>query len=149
MLRAVTRESEQDDVSGLGAEPKMRGSSAGSSPGSPKNGASRGTGTVSVLGGGMVVTGDVKGDGELRIEGRVEGSVTTEGRVIVEPDGHIQGDVEAREVIASGKVSGNITASGAVRMKCGCRIDADVTATSIELEEGGVVNGKLQMGTGA
>lgn len=104
--------------------------------------------TVSVLGGGMTVTGDVTGEGELRIEGRVEGSVTTSGRVIVESSGEVEGGVEAQEVIASGKVSGKITAKATVRLKNGCRVEADVSAPTIELEEGGVVNGRLEMKKG-
>lgn len=101
--------------------------------------------TVSVLGGGMTVTGDVQGDGELRIEGRVEGSVKTNGRVIVESSGEVEGGIEAGEVVASGKVSGKITAKGAVRLKNGCKVEADVHAPTIELEEGGTVNGRLEM----
>lgn len=103
------------------------------------------SGTVSVLGGGMTVTGDVTGEGELRIEGRVEGSVTTNGRVVVDASGQVEGGIEAEEVVASGKVSGNIKASGAVRLKKGCRVEADIEASKIELEEGGTVNGRLTM----
>jgi len=103
--------------------------------------------TVSVLGGGMKVTGDVSGEGEFRIEGRVEGSVSTDGRVIVAASGEVQGDIEAAEVVASGKVSGKITASGAVRLEKGCEIEADVEAATISLEEGGIVNGRLKMGS--
>lgn len=101
--------------------------------------------TVSVLGAGMTVTGDVSGEGELRIEGRVEGSVRTDGRVIVETSGEVVGDIEAKEVIASGKVSGTIKSSGAVRLESGCQVEADVEGVTISLEEGGIVNGTLKM----
>jgi cytoskeletal protein CcmA (bactofilin family) len=103
--------------------------------------------TISVLGSGITVTGDVSGEGELRIQGSVEGSVATDGRVIVEPGGEVLGDIDAQEVVASGKVSGRITASGAVRLESGCRIEADVQASTISLEEGGIVNGRLTMGS--
>ena len=98
-----------------------------------------------LLGGGMKVTGDVTGEGEFRIEGCVEGSVSAAGRVIVESRGEVRGDIEAAEVVASGKVSGKITASGAVRLENGCQIEADVEAATISLEEGGIVNGTLKM----
>jgi len=120
----------------------------GSSRASGRNGSAGNvrSSTVSVLGGGMKVTGDVTGEGELRIEGSVEGSVSTDGRVIVEASGEVTGDIEAAEVVASGKVSGKITASGAVRLEKGCHIEADVEAAAISLEEGGIVNGRLKMG---
>jgi cytoskeletal protein CcmA (bactofilin family) len=103
---------------------------------------------VSVLGGGMTVTGDVTGEGELRIEGRVEGSVTTTGRVVVNADGEVAGGIEAQEVVASGKVSGTISARGGVRLRKGCQIEADIEAATIEIEDGGVVNGRITMTKG-
>jgi cytoskeletal protein CcmA (bactofilin family) len=103
------------------------------------------THTVSVLGSGMKVTGDLTGEGEFRIESCVEGSVSVAGHVIVESKGEVLGDIEAAEVVASGKVSGKIVASGTVRLEKGCRIEADVEAAMISLDEGGVVNGTLNM----
>jgi cytoskeletal protein CcmA (bactofilin family) len=138
MLNVVAKVSEATEELREGA---TRGDGKNGSNGSAR---SR---TVSVLGGGMKVTGDVSGEGELRIEGRVEGSVTTDGRVIVEANGEVVGDIEAAEVVASGKVSGKITASGAVRLESGCQVEADVEAARISLEEGGIVNGTFKMGS--
>lgn len=136
MLKAVSKDSPaSEETQETSASPFRRNSSTTN----PQSG------TVSVLGGGMTVTGDVTGDGELRIEGRVEGSVTTNGRVIVDASGQVEGGIEAEEVVASGKVSGKIKASGAVRLKKGCRVEADIEAAKIELEEGGTVNGRLMM----
>lgn len=137
MLNATTKKSE---VAERQAQNGGRGADHGRGP------ASAGSHTVSVLGGGIEVTGDVRGDGEIRIEGRVEGSVSTSGRVIVESSGEVEGDIQAEEVVANGKVHGNIAATGAVRLKKGCEIEADVSASTIELEEGGIVNGQLNMG---
>ena len=138
MLRAVAKDADTPDV----AEDTQKafGRGQGSSPGAGSR-----SQTVSVLGGGMTVTGDVEGDGELRIEGRVEGSVKTSGRVIVEASGEVAGGIEAGEVVASGKVSGKISAKSAVRLKNGCKVEADVQAPVVELEEGGVLNGRIEM----
>jgi cytoskeletal protein CcmA (bactofilin family) len=121
MLRAVAKDQDTEEV----ADDAQRGFGRGQ--GSSAATGSSGSQTVSVLGGGMTVTGDVTGDGELRIEGRVEGGI------------------EAGEVVASGKVSGKISAKGAVRLKKGCKVDADVQAAAVELEEGGILNGRIEM----
>ena len=139
MLRAVAKDQDTEEV----ADDAPRGFGRGQ--GSSAATGSSGSQTVSVLGGGMTVTGDVTGDGELRIEGRVEGSVKTNGRVIVESSGQVEGGIEAGEVVASGKVSGKISAKGAVRLKKGCKVDADVQAAAVELEEGGILNGRIEM----
>lgn len=136
MLKAVTKDAPSTDEAQESSGSPFRRNGSASNPQSR---------TVSVLGGGMTVTGDVKGEGEFRIEGRVEGSVSTKGRVIVDATGEVDGGIEAEEVVASGKVSGKITASGAVRLKKGCNVEADIEAAAIELEEGGTVNGRLTM----
>lgn len=141
MLKVGSKESKEKESPGGPADDvsAARGRNGGPRTSGPQ--------TVSVLGGGMTVNGDVTGEGEFRIEGRVEGSVTTRGRVIVDASGEVEGGIEAEEIVASGKVSGKITAKGAVRLKKGCRVQADVQAAAIELEEGGVVNGRLEMKT--
>ena len=130
--------SKDPDTADDAAEAKARANGANGRSGARSQ-------TVSVLGGGMTITGDVTGEGEFRIEGRVEGSVTTTGRVVVDASGEVEGGIEASEVVASGKISGNIEAKDAVRLKNGCQVEADVQAPVIELEEGGTVNGRLDM----
>lgn len=138
MLRTATKDADTAEA----AEDTQKGFSRSQGSGAAAGSRSQ---TVSVLGGGMTVTGDVTGEGELRIEGRVEGSVKTNGRVIIEPSGQVEGGVEAGEVVASGKVSGKISAKSAIRLKKGCKVEADVQAPVVELEEGGVLNGRIEM----
>jgi len=101
--------------------------------------------TPSVIGGGMELEGELKARGDLRIEGRVKGSIRTEGEVVVAREGLVDGDIEAAEIHVGGHVSGTITASGAARFMEGCRVDAEVRAPVVSIEEGGTVNGRLVM----
>lgn len=138
MLRTATKDDDTTEAAEDAPKGFGRGQGSNAAAGSRSQ-------TVSVLGGGMTVTGDVTGEGELRIEGRVEGSVKTNGRVIIEASGQVEGGVEAGEVVTSGKVSGKISAKSAVRLKNGCKVEADVQAPVVELEEGGILNGRIEM----
>lgn len=106
------------------------------------------TATPSVIGSGMELDGQLRARGDLRIEGRVKGSIKTEGEVVVARKGFVDGDIEAREVHVGGRVSGKITASAAARFMEGCQVDAEVRAPAIQIEEGGTVNGRLLMEKG-
>lgn len=108
----------------------------------------RGTATPSVIGSGMELDGELKARGDLRIEGRVKGSIRTEGEVVVAPRGIVDGDIEAREIHVGGRVTGNVVASEAARFMEGCQVDAEVRASVIQIQEGGVVNGRLVMEKG-
>ncbi|MDP2481149.1 MAG: polymer-forming cytoskeletal protein [Candidatus Palauibacterales bacterium] len=103
--------------------------------------------TPSVIGGGMELEGQLTARGDLRIEGRVKGSIRTQGEVVVAREGVVDGDIEAAEIHVGGRVSGTVIATGAARFMEGCRVDAEVRAPVVSIEEGGTVNGRLVMET--
>lgn len=102
-------------------------------------------GSTSIIGRDSELTGDLDGSGQLRVEGRVEGTVRMDGEVHVASGGSVEGRIEADEVVAAGRVSGTIAARGAVRLEDGCDVDADVHCPVLELEEGGRLNGRVDM----
>lgn len=108
--------------------------------GAPASGAS-----TSIIGRDSELTGDLEGSGQLRVEGHVEGTVRMDGEVQVAAGGSVEGRIEADEVVAAGRVSGTIAARGAVRLEDGCDVDADVHCPVLELEEGGRLNGRVDM----
>jgi cytoskeletal protein CcmA (bactofilin family) len=101
--------------------------------------------TPSVIGGGMELEGELKARGDLRIEGRVKGSIRTQGEVVVAREGVVEGDIEAAEIHVGGRVNGTVTASSAARFMEGCHVDAEIRAPVVSIEEGGTVNGRLVM----
>jgi cytoskeletal protein CcmA (bactofilin family) len=95
----------------------------------------------------MELEGQLTARGDLRIEGRVKGSIRTQGEVVVAREGVVDGDIEAAEIHVGGRVSGTVIATGAARFMEGCRVDAEVRAPVVSIEEGGTVNGRLVMET--
>ena len=100
---------------------------------------------VSVIGPGMEIVGDVKSDGTIRVEGRVEGSVKAAKSVVIGRNGVVEGDVETQDVVVAGRVVGTITAASRVEMQATCRIEGDIRSRRIKLDEGGRVEGRLHM----
>jgi len=101
---------------------------------------------VSVIGPGMKVLGDCVTDGTLRVEGTVEGGVRAAKAVVVGKGGTIRGDIETQDAVVAGRVSGSITAESRVELQAGCRVEGDIHSRRVRLEEGGVVDGRLEMG---
>lgn len=99
----------------------------------------------SVIGPGTTVVGSITMEDDLQVDGRLDGSVSTEGSVTVTDRGTVEGDIEAAEVVVSGRVDGTIRAEQVARFRSGCRVKADVHTPSITVEEGGVVDGRLSM----
>lgn len=101
---------------------------------------------ISIIGPGMKVVGDIETDGTVRVEGRVDGSVRAGKAVVVGKDGVVDGTIETQDAVISGRVTGTLTAQSRLEIHATSRIDGDVIARRIQLEEGAMLNGNVQMG---
>lgn len=109
----------------------------------------RDSSTVSVLGPGLTVEGEIKSNGDVRIEGKLDGNLSCEGQVNVTSTGVIEGDLTADRLVVAGKVKGSLTAGDSARLVSGCRVEADVRSPRLELEDGAMLNGRVDMGGSA
>lgn len=98
-----------------------------------------------VIAAGVTVTGDLKGNGTVQVEGAVEGRVKVAGSVTVTETGRVVGPVEADVVYVAGRVEGNIAAGEHLRLERSGMIEGDVTSVSFVIEEGGCLNGRSTM----
>lgn len=101
--------------------------------------------TNTVIAKDLTVTGTLRGDGVVQIEGTVEGEVSLKGYVIVTPTGSIKGPVEADVIRIAGSVEGKITAHDHLRLEKTGTVEGDVTTVSFVIEDGGRLNGRTTM----
>lgn len=102
---------------------------------------------VSVIGPGMEIVGDIKCDGTVRIEGKVEGSIRSSKSVVVGKVGSVSGDIETQDVVVAGTVNGTVVGASRVELQETCRVEGDIRSRRIKLDEGGQVEGRFQMGS--
>jgi len=101
------------------------------------------------IGKSVVIRGEVKGNEDLIIDGRVEGTVTlTESRLTVGPNANVAADLSARDVLILGQVLGNIVATGRVELRAGCTVEGDVRALRLAVEDNAVFRGKVDLTQG-
>lgn len=105
-----------------------------------------GGGTISIIAPGTRVVGDCETDGTLRIEGTVEGTVRAAKAVVVGKDGVVKGDIATQDAVIGGHVTGTVVAESRLELQATCVIDGEIRARRIKLDEGGKVNGQVQMG---
>lgn len=101
---------------------------------------------ISIIGPGMKVVGDCETEGTVRIEGRVEGSVRAGKAVVIGKQGTVVGDVMTQDAVISGHVTGTLTAESRLELQATCQIDGEIRTRRMQLEEGAVLNGTVQMG---
>ncbi len=101
--------------------------------------------TLSIIGAGMTVRGDLDANGVVKIEGSVDGNVRAAAQVLVAKGGSVQGDVETTEAVVGGTVSGAIQARDRVEIQAGASVHGDITTRRIAVAEGGTLNGLIRM----
>lgn len=101
---------------------------------------------ISIIGPGMKVVGDCQTEGTVRIEGHVEGSVRAGKAVVIGKGGRVVGDVFTQDAVISGHVVGTLVAESRLELQATCHIDGEVRTRRMQLEEGAVLNGTVEMG---
>lgn len=91
------------------------------------------------------VRGRVQGDGDLLVEGQLEGDVTLRGDLTIAEGASVTSEaVEAHAVTVAGSLEGNVTASGPVHLGPSARVRGDVQGASVVIDDGARFTGKLE-----
>jgi cytoskeletal protein CcmA (bactofilin family) len=101
---------------------------------------------ISIIGPGMTVVGDCQTEGTVRIEGLIEGSVRAGKAVVIGKHGKVRGDIHTQDAVVSGHVTGTLVAESRLELQATCQIDGEVRTRRMQLEEGAVLNGTVEMG---
>jgi cytoskeletal protein CcmA (bactofilin family) len=110
-----------------------------------RRGALRATGLPNVVAAETEIRGDLRSPQGFRIEGRVVGSVHSDGTVIVGESGSIRGGLRADAVQVLGHVDGEIVAVGHIEVGSRGVLEGEVTMKSLHVEAGGVFRGRSRM----
>lgn len=89
----------------------------------------------------LKVIGNLVTDGDLQIEGTVEGDVEAR-TLVVGNDAHVKGEIRSTDVTVHGKVTGRIKGQR-VRLASSARVDGDITHSSLAMEEGADFEGSI------
>ena len=91
------------------------------------------------------IVGDIKSDGDFRIDGALNGTLTTNGRVIIGAEGSIKGKVEATNADIEGTFTGNLLVSNTLTIKATANISGEVIIGKLSVEPGASFNATCAM----
>lgn len=102
-------------------------------------------GSTSLLSNKVKIEGEIQGDEDLHVEGHFKGAIKITGNIFVGQSGVVQADVEADNVVIQGKINGNVVARKQLEIQSSGQLVGDCTAQSIDIKEGAVFDGRLNM----
>jgi len=99
-----------------------------------------------VIGPSIRINGDLSGEEDLVIEGRVEGKVDLKQQsVTVGPSGRVKADIFGRTITVEGEVRGNLVADEQITVRRTGQVHGNLTAPRVSLEDGAKFKGSIDM----
>jgi cytoskeletal protein CcmA (bactofilin family) len=103
------------------------------------------SGPATVIDANTVVDGTLSTSQDLRIEGRVTGSVLCDGVVYIAEGAEVDANVEASGIVVAGSLSGTITCHGRLEIRSTGAVRGSVETGRLIVVEGAVYEGQLRM----
>lgn len=99
-----------------------------------------------VIGKGLVVRGELSGEGNIELGDQFEGKIYLRGNVVVLEGASIESDISATEIVVAGAVRGNLMATEKVEFLSSGRLFGNVRCKVLVVREGGRVSGRILSG---
>lgn len=105
------------------------------------------SGSATTIGSGTVITGDVEAAGDLRVDGILNGNITVKGKLLVGPEGSVNGDINSHVADILGHVQGKCTVKDLLQLRGKGNIQGDIYAGKLQIEATASFNGHCHTGT--
>jgi cytoskeletal protein CcmA (bactofilin family) len=104
---------------------------------------------LSVFGPTLRFKGELRAQEDIKIEGRIEGSIHHQQRVVVGNKGEVVATVHAQSIDVDGKVQGDIVAKKSIKVSQSAVVRGNLRAPSVSINEGANFNGGVTMESNA
>jgi cytoskeletal protein CcmA (bactofilin family) len=98
-----------------------------------------------IIGKNTSIVGDVISEGDFRIDGKVEGTIKTNGRVVIGQSGSVSGKIECNNADIEGKFAGELSVNSLLTLKATAKISGDVIISKLSVEPGAEFNATCAM----
>lgn len=100
---------------------------------------------INLISTGTDITGDIKSNGDIRIDGTLTGNLNTKGKVVIGQTGRVNGEVFCKNSEVSGTLEGKITVTQLLILKAASRIQGDIVTLKLSIEPGAMFSGNCKM----
>jgi cytoskeletal protein CcmA (bactofilin family) len=95
---------------------------------------------------GTSIEGDLLSDGDVRIDGKVKGTVKISGKLVVGEHGVVEGEVECKNAAIAGTVEGTFKIAQTLSIAQSGKVSGQIHTEKLSVEPGAELNGSVTMG---
>ena len=104
---------------------------------------------MSLIAAGTEIQGEISCAGDLRVDGKVNGTLNARGKVVIGEAGRVEGEVNCRNCDISGYLKGKIGVQELLALKSTAKLNGDISTKRLSIEPGGIFSGNCAMGEDA
>lgn len=104
------------------------------------------TPSVNIIGNGTDINGNIKTNGDLRIDGLIKGTINATGKVVVGSTGRVEGEIICQNADISGDVKAHLRVAELLSLKANAVVSGDIFTNKLAIEPGAVFTGACKMG---
>ena len=104
------------------------------------------TAGTTIIGSGTVINGDIESEGDIRIDGFLNGNLFAKSKIFIGQEGAVQGDIRGQHADILGKVTGQIEIKELLQLLGHCDVQGDIFAGKLQVEPTASFNGCCHMG---
>jgi cytoskeletal protein CcmA (bactofilin family) len=101
---------------------------------------------ATVISKGVKIEGKLSCSGNIRLDGEVQGDISSQGVVIIGEFGKVNGQINADNITIGGKVTGTVKAKEKVMLESKGNLKGDIITKILSVDAGAVFNGNTKMG---
>lgn len=103
-------------------------------------------GSTTIIGAGTTINGDINSSGDIRIDGTLTGNLYSKAKVLIGPEGMVDGDIYGQHADVLGKVTGQLRIKELLQLRGKSNVEGEIYAGKLEVEPTATFNGSCHMG---
>lgn len=111
-----------------------------------KSNVGAGNSAINIISPGTRIEGEIFSNGDIRIDGVVDGFVNTKAKVVIGPKGMVKGEMTCESADVTGKIDGKLTVKNELYLKSSAHITGELVTHKLVVESGAFINGNCIVG---
>ena len=98
-----------------------------------------------IIGSDTSIIGDIVSEGDFRVDGKIDGTIKTTGRVVIGKSGYANGKIDCNNAEIEGKFSGKLFVSSQLTLKATAKVSGEIEINKLYVEPGAELNATCSM----